>query len=63
MSAKRSKADINQSLLIDVEIGVHSLSSRLHFPDFLKDTPELWLRRNAHSSISVQEGQPLQKPL
>jgi hypothetical protein len=29
---------------------------QLQFSDFLKDTPELWLRREAHGSICFQEG-------
>jgi hypothetical protein len=29
-----------------------------HLPDFLKGAPEIWLWREAHGSISVQERQP-----
>src|SRR5680860_1030384 len=35
-----------------------SLGRQPHLPDFLKHAPKLWLRHEAHGSISVQEGQP-----
>ncbi len=31
---------------------------KLYFSDFLKYASELWLRREAHGSIRIQEGQP-----
>jgi hypothetical protein len=31
---------------------------KVEMPDFLKHAPELWLGRDAHGSIRVQERQP-----
>jgi hypothetical protein len=40
--------------------GVHALilCGQLHRPNVFQDSPKIRLRREAHSSISVQEGQP-----
>lgn len=37
----------------------NTLRGKPHLPDFLKHPSEFWPRREAHGSISVQEGSPL----
>ena len=37
---------------------IDSLRRQPQRPNFLKDTPKIFFRREAHGSISVQEGQP-----
>jgi hypothetical protein len=32
----------------------------VEMPDFLKHAPELWLGRDAHGSIGIQERQPFE---
>ena len=44
-------------------LGVSASGGEPPLPDFLKHSPKRWLRRHAHGSKRIQEGQPAKSPL